>query len=84
MKQATISSLKANEPVWFGCDVGKFFHRDLGVMDTNLFEFDSFYGINFGMDKGSRLEYGDSQMTHAMLFTGVDLDSKNSPKKNGV
>ena len=50
-------------------------------MDTDLFDFNSFYGINFGMDKGSRLEYGDSQMTHAMLFTGVDLDSKNSPKK---
>ena len=81
MKQAAISSLKVNEPVWFGCDVGKFFHRDLGVMDTNLFDFNSFYGINFGMDKGSRLEYGDSQMTHAMLFTGVDLDSENSAKK---
>ena len=81
MKEAAISSIKANEPVWFGCDVGKFFHRDLGVMDTNLFDFNSFYGIDFGMNKADRLEYGDSQMTHAMLFTGVDLKSEKKSKK---
>ena len=71
MKNAAISSLKNDEPVWFGCDVSKHFHRDLGVMDIDLFNYDSFYNINFGMDKASRLEYGDSQMTHAMLFTGL-------------
>ena len=81
MKKAAISSIKANEPVWFGCDVGKFFHRELGVMDTNLFDFNSFYGIDFGMNKADRLEYGDSQMTHAMLFTGVDLESEKKSKK---
>ena len=81
MKNAAISSLKNDEPVWFGCDVSKHFHRDLGVMDIDLFNYDSFYNINFGMDKASRLEYGDSQMTHAMLFTGVDLNSKNKPLK---
>jgi bleomycin hydrolase len=26
------------------------------------------------MNKADRLQYGESQMTHAMLFTGVDLD----------
>ena len=81
MKLATINSLKNGDPVWFGCDVGKHFHRELGVMDIELFDFDSFYGTKFGMDKAARLEYGDSQMTHAMLFTGVDLDSKGKPSK---
>ena len=81
MKQAAINSLKNGDPVWFGCDVSKHFHRDLGVMDIELFDFDSFYGTKFGMDKAARLEYGDSQMTHAMLFTGVDLDSKGNPLK---
>ncbi len=81
MKKATISSLQNDEPVWFGCDVSKHFHRELGVMDIELFNYDLFYDLKFGMSKASRLEYGDSQMTHAMLFTGVDLDSKNKPKK---
>tara|TARA_Y100001970_G_scaffold264654_1_gene351476 strand:+ start:163 stop:1509 length:1347 start_codon:yes stop_codon:yes gene_type:complete len=81
MKKAAIQSLKNDEPVWFGCDVSKHFHRSLGVMDIDLFDFDSFYDTKFGMDKATRLEYGDSQMTHAMLFTGVDLDSKGNPIK---
>ena len=46
-----------------------------------LFNYELFYGTNFDLDKASRLEYGDSQMTHAMLITGVDLDSKNRPIK---
>ena len=50
-------------------------------MDMDLFDFDLFYGTDFPMTKADRLEYGDSQMTHAMLFTGVDLDSKNKPRK---
>ena len=81
MKTAAVSSLMNDEPVWFGCDVSKHFHRDLGVMDIDLFDYDSFYDINFGMNKAARLEYGDSQMTHAMLFTGVDLNSNNEPIK---
>ncbi len=81
MKEAAIASLKNDEPVWFGCDVSKHFHRQLGVMDMDLFDYDSFYDLHFGMDKANRLEYGDSQMTHAMLFTGVDLDSNDNPTK---
>jgi bleomycin hydrolase len=81
LKNATVESIKNNDPVWFGCDVGKYLHRTHGVMDTKLFDFELFYGTEFGLDKASRLEYGESKMTHAMLFTGVDLDSKGKPKK---
>ena len=81
LKKAVIESIKNDDPVWFGCDVGKYLHRSHGVMDTNLFDFDLFYGTSFSLDKASRLEYGESKMTHAMLFTGVDLDSKGVPQK---
>ena len=81
MKDASIKSIKDDNPVWFGCDVGKYFHRNLGVMDTNLFDYNSFYDSEFKMNKAQRLEYGQSMMTHAMLFTGVDLDKKGNPVK---
>jgi len=81
MKDASIKSIKEDNPVWFGCDVGKYFHRNLGVMDINLFDYNSFYGSEFKMDKSQRLEYGQSMMTHAMLFTGVDLDENGHPLK---
>ena len=80
MKRAAIKSLKSNEAVWFGCDVGKMFHRDLGVMDVDLYDYESLFGTKFSMDKGTRLEYGDSLMTHAMLFTGVDILKGKSTK----
>ncbi len=44
--------------MWFGCDVGKHFHRDLGVMDTELFDYEMFYDTGFKMNKAERLEYG--------------------------
>ena len=81
LKETAVASIKGDNPVWFGCDVGKHFHRKLGVMDMELFDFDLFYGTDFPMTKADRLEYGDSQMTHAMLFTGVDLGKKNNPIK---
>ena len=80
MKKYAIKSLKDNEAVWFGCDVGKMFHRDLGVMDMNLYNYKLTFGVDSNMDKATRLEYGDSQMTHAMLFTGVDIKD-NKPVK---
>lgn len=73
LKKATIDSLKDNNPVWFGCDVGKFLHRDLGVMDTEFFDYETIYNTTFAIDKADRMNYGESQMTHAMLFTGVNL-----------
>ena len=81
MKVASASSIKENHPVWFGCDVGKHFDRKLGVMDMDLFDFNTFYQSNFSMNKADRLQYGESQMTHAMLFTGVDLDANDKPIK---
>ena len=80
MKKSAIKSLKNNEAVWFGCDVGKMFHRELGVMDNSLYDYESFFGVDSNMDKATRLEYGDSQMTHAMLFTGVDIKKNKSVK----
>jgi|TARA_B110000438_G_scaffold104466_1_gene103105 bleomycin hydrolase len=80
LKKYTIKSIKSDDPVWFGCDVGKFFTRQYGVMDTNLFEFDKFFDTSFSMNKAERLDYGDSVMTHAMLFTGVDLKDKMPTK----
>ena len=80
LKKAAVKSIKNDEAVWFGCDVGKMFHRDLGVMINDIYDYESFFGVNSNMDKATKLEYGDSQMTHAMLFTGVNLVKNKSTK----
>jgi bleomycin hydrolase len=81
MKQAAVAMLRDEKPVWFGCDVGKEFDRDLGLMDLELYDYSGLYGLEFGMDKAARLDYGASLMTHAMVFTGVDLDDQDRPRK---
>ena len=60
--------------------MGILFHRDVGVIDMNLYDYEILFGTDFLMDKGKRLEYGDSLMTHAMLFTGVNLVKGKSDK----
>jgi len=81
MKDTAIATIKDGKPVWFGCDVGKMFDRDLGTMDLEIFDYEAVYGTNFGMTKAERLDYGASEMTHAMVFTGVDLDDDGKPRK---
>lgn len=74
MKEVARRTLQDGEPVWFGCDVGKQMRRDLGLMDAELYDLAPVYDTTFSaLDKAARLEYGETQMTHAMLFTGVDV-----------
>ena len=49
--------------MWFGCDVGKEYHRSLAVMDTGLFDYESVYKTTTTLTKKERLEYGQSLMT---------------------
>ena len=73
MKKAAIETLESGEPVWFGCDVGKQFQRQVGLWDASLFDYEGLYGTPEGMDKAARLALHHTAMTHAMLFTGVDV-----------
>lgn len=80
-KQATIDMLVAGRPVWFGCDVGKFEERDLGILDPSIYNYDLVYGEGLMSDKADRILYGQSAMTHAMVLTGVDLDGDGHARK---
>ena len=73
IKSITMRMLQDGKPVWMGCDTGKQMHRDLGLWDSDLFDYDSVYGADFSLDKASRLEFHQTSMTHAMMFTGVDV-----------
>ncbi len=80
LKKSAMDSIKNNEAVWFGCDVGKRFSRDMGVLDMGIYDYENVFQTSFKMNKQTRLEYGDSEMTHAMLLTGVDIKKRNSTK----
>ncbi|HSI72812.1 MAG TPA: C1 family peptidase [Fimbriimonas sp.] len=81
IKCAAIKHIESGESVWFGCDVGKYLDGESGVMDIDLFQFDLVYGCQPTMTKAERLMYGHSLMTHAMVFTGVDVGENDQPRK---
>lgn len=69
-------SIKNNEAVWFGCEVSKRSATKYGVHDLKALNLEAFFGtdIQLGLTKADRLIYGESAMTHAMVFTGVSYD----------
>jgi bleomycin hydrolase len=72
IKEIAAQTIRGGEPVWFGCDVGKMMSNDYGFWDASLYDLGSVYDTSFELDKAARLAYHETQMTHAMLFTGVD------------
>jgi bleomycin hydrolase len=73
MKDIAAATIQGGEPVWFGCDVGKMMSGDYAFWDARLYDLPSVYDAGFDLDKAARLTYHESAMTHAMLFTGVDV-----------
>ncbi len=80
LKDAAAAAITAGHPVWFGCDVNKQMRRDLGVWDARLFDYGAVYDTEFTLDKAARLDYHETEMTHAMLLTGVDIHD-GSPRR---
>lgn len=80
LKKLAMDAIVGGEPVWFGCDVAPQMRRDLGIWDARLFDYGAVYDTEFTLSKADRLVYHESAMTHAMLFTGVDVVD-GSPRK---
>jgi bleomycin hydrolase len=73
IKRITLQSILDGQPVWFGCDTGKMMQTKIGLWDKQLFDYKGVYHTDFSLNKAERLLYGESAMTHAMVFTGVDV-----------
>ena len=81
IKSMAIASIKGDEMMYFSCDVGKDFDRKRGLLDPNNYDYDSLFGVTFGMDKADRIRTFDSGSTHAMTLVAVNLDADGKPDK---
>lgn len=79
MKETAIKMIKADEPVFFGCDVGKYYNRTTGVLDLDQYDFGLGFGTALNSTKKDRLQTWSSAMTHAMVLVGVHLDADGKP-----
>ena len=82
IKQLAVKSIKNNESVWFGCDVGQNLSRDKCAMDFKQVNYLGLFNTKFTLNKEQRLKYRDSLMTHAMVFTGVNIQENNNCLEN--
>ncbi len=73
LKSYVLRQVTSDEPVWFGCDVGKMMDRDSGLLDADLYDYEGVLGTSFDLTKAQRLDLGESRMTHAMVITGVNV-----------
>ncbi len=81
IKKMAIESLKNNQMMYSSWDSGKFLDRAAGTADLNNYDYDSLFGMTFGMDKADRIRTKDSGSTHAMTLVAVDLDDNGQPVK---
>ncbi len=81
LKRVALAQLQDELPVWFGCDVDQSYLRQEGIMDTAALDIDGLFGfpVMESLNKAERLDYGESLMTHAMVFEGVRLDAEGKP-----
>lgn len=81
IKKAALTSIKNNEPMYASCDVGKQHNRTTGVMDPEMYDYESLLGVRFDMDKKARILTRQSGSSHAMTLIGCDTDNNDTPVK---
>lgn len=73
-KDIVRKQLEDGEIVWFGSDCGKFSDGAKRAWDDNQYDYTALTGLDFVMTKEQMLDYHVSQMNHAMVLTGVNID----------
>jgi len=81
IKEFCIASIKDNQALYASCDVAKQLRREVGILDVDNFDFESVYGVKFGMNKAQRIQTGESGSSHGMALIAVDVDAQQKPIK---
>lgn len=81
IKAAALVSIKNNEAMYASCDVGKYYNRETGMLDPDMYDYNSLMGVDFSMDKKARILTRQSGSSHAMTLVAVDTDENDTPTK---
>lgn len=72
LKEFAKASIKDNQAMYFSCDVGKQLDRDKGMLQVGIYDYESVYGVRFGMNKTERVLTFESGSSHGMALIGFD------------
>lgn len=81
IKAAALASIKNNEAMYASCDVGKQSNRTEGILDPEMYDYESLLGVKLNMDKKARILTRQSGSSHAMTLVGCDTDANDKPVK---
>jgi bleomycin hydrolase len=73
-KSIVRKQLEDGEIVWFGSDCGKCGDGAKKAWDDQSFDYSLLTGLTFNLTKEQMLDYHVSQMNHAMVLTGVNIE----------
>jgi bleomycin hydrolase len=73
LKEIVTKVLLDNKAVYFAADVSPDQDSKKGIMARGLYDYESIYGIDMGLNKTDRILFRDSTINHGMAFIGVDL-----------
>lgn len=81
LKELVQKQIKDGMPVWFGCDSRVYADRKNGVYSLENFELQKLGFKNKMLNKEENLQYGLSNLTHAMVIKGFSCDQRGKPEK---
>ncbi|MFV0330815.1 MAG: aminopeptidase C [Dysgonomonas sp.] len=81
IKKAALASIRNNEAMYASCDVGKQLNRESGILDPDMYDYESLLGVDLSMDKKARILTRQSGSSHAMTLIGCDTDISDQPVK---
>ena len=80
MKKTAVKSVLANEPMWFAVNMGFDQSSEHGLMQVDLFDYETLFGLELDLTKAERSRFGAGASNHAMVLMGVDLKD-GEPRK---
>ena len=80
-KEIAAASVLANEPVWFAVNMNFDQSMEHGVMEHQLFDYETLFGIDLTVSKANRTRFHAGASCHAMTLMGVDLAKDGRPRK---
>jgi bleomycin hydrolase len=81
MKAGALATIKDGEAVYASCDWRKGMVKPANSMTCDSYDYDSLFGMEFGMDKKARILTRFSASAHAMLIIACDTDENDKPTK---
>ncbi len=73
IKDVSVKSVLANQAMWFAVNMGVDQSKEHGLMEHELFDYETLFGIEMEFSKADRTRFHAGASNHAMVLRGVDL-----------